>query len=62
MSTESTSNDEFFIIVGAFFVDSVDVESHSSLTQLTWVDSVDEESHSASTQCAEDESSQNRQT
>ncbi len=35
-STESTRNDEIFVNVGAFCVDSVDVESHSALTQLTW--------------------------
>ncbi len=35
-STESTRNDEIFVNVGAFWVDSVDVESHSGLTQLTW--------------------------
>ncbi len=34
-STESTRNDEIFINVGAFCVDSVDMESHSALTQLT---------------------------
>jgi hypothetical protein len=59
MSTESTWTDEIFINVGAFFIDSIDVESQSALTQLTWislrVDSVDRESHSVSTQCAEDE-------
>ncbi len=36
MSTESTQNDKIFVNVGVFCVDSVDVESHSTLTQLTW--------------------------
>jgi hypothetical protein len=36
MSTESTRNGEVFVNVGAFCVDSVDVESHSTLTQLKW--------------------------
>jgi hypothetical protein len=36
MSTESTRNDKIFVNVGVFCVDSVDVESHSALTQLTW--------------------------
>jgi hypothetical protein len=35
-STESMGNDEIFVNVGAFCVNSVDVESHSALTQLTW--------------------------
>jgi hypothetical protein len=35
-STESTRNDKIFINVGVFCVDSVDMESHSALTQLTW--------------------------
>jgi hypothetical protein len=35
-STESTRNDEIFITVGAFCVDSVGMETHSALTQLTW--------------------------
>jgi hypothetical protein len=35
MSTESIQNDEIFINVDAFCVDSVDVESHIALTQLT---------------------------
>jgi hypothetical protein len=35
-STEPTRNDEIFVNVGAFCVNSVDVESHSALTQLTW--------------------------
>jgi hypothetical protein len=35
MSTESTRNDKIFVNVGVFCVDSVDVESHSALTQLT---------------------------
>ncbi len=35
-STESTRNDKIFVIVGVFCVDSVDVESHSTLTQLSW--------------------------
>jgi hypothetical protein len=63
--TESTRKDEIFVNTGAFRVDSVDVESHSALTQLTWnptppwlswrgiplrLDSVDVESHSALTQ------------
>ncbi len=34
-STESTQNDEIFVSVGAFCIDSVDMESHSELTQLT---------------------------
>jgi hypothetical protein len=34
-STESTRNDEIFVNVGAFCVDSVDVESPSALDQLT---------------------------
>ncbi len=34
-STEST-NDEIFVNVGAFCIDSVDIESHSTLTQLMW--------------------------
>ncbi len=36
MSTESTRNDEILVNVSAFCIDSVDVESHSVLTQLTW--------------------------
>jgi hypothetical protein len=36
MSTESTRNDKIFVNVGVFCVDSVDMESHSTLTQLTW--------------------------
>ncbi len=52
-STESTRNDEIFLNVGAFCIGSVDVESHSALTQLTEVslsvDSVDGESHSVLT-------------
>jgi hypothetical protein len=43
-STESTQNNEIFVNVGAFCIDSVNVESHSG------VDSVDMESHSALTQ------------
>ncbi len=35
-STESTRNDKIFVNVGVFCVDSVDVESHSALIQLTW--------------------------
>ncbi len=35
MTTESTWNDEIFVNVGAFCVDSVDVESHFALAQLT---------------------------
>ncbi len=35
-STESTWNDKIFVNVGVFCVDSVDLESHSALTQLTW--------------------------
>jgi hypothetical protein len=35
MSTKSTRNDEIFVNVSAFCVDSVDVESNSALTQLT---------------------------
>ncbi len=35
-STESTRNDKIFVNVGVFCVDSVDVESNSALTQLTW--------------------------
>jgi hypothetical protein len=35
MSTESTWNDKIFVNVSVFCVDSVDVESHSALTQLT---------------------------
>ncbi len=35
-STESTRNGEIFENVGAFCINSVDVESHSALTQLTW--------------------------
>jgi hypothetical protein len=35
-STESMRNDKIFVNVGVFYVDSVDVESHSMLTQLTW--------------------------
>ncbi len=35
-STELTRNDEIFLNVGAFCADTVDVESHSELTQLTW--------------------------
>jgi hypothetical protein len=35
MSTESTQNDKIFVNVGVFCVDSVDVEFHSALTQLT---------------------------
>ncbi len=35
-STESTRNDKIFVNVGVFCVDSVDVQSHSALTQLTW--------------------------
>jgi hypothetical protein len=35
-STESTRNDKIFVNVGVFCVNSVDVESHSTLTQLTW--------------------------
>ncbi len=35
-STESTRNDKIFVNVGVLCVDSVDVESHSALTQLTW--------------------------
>ncbi len=34
-STESMWNDEIFVNVGVFCVDSVDAESHSALTQLT---------------------------
>ncbi len=34
-STDSTQNDEIFVNVGAFCTDSVHVESHSELTQLT---------------------------
>ncbi len=33
--TESTRNDKIFVNVGVFCVDSVDVESHPALTQLT---------------------------
>ncbi len=35
-STESTRNDKIFLNVGVFRVDSVDMESHSVLTQLRW--------------------------
>jgi hypothetical protein len=35
-SIESMQNDKIFVNVGVFCVDSVDVESPSSLTQLTW--------------------------
>jgi hypothetical protein len=60
MSTESMQNDKILVNVGVFCVDSVDVESHSVLTQLHGVslrvDSVDEESDSALTQCEGDES------
>jgi hypothetical protein len=35
-STELMRNDEIFLNVGAFYADTVDVESHSELTQLTW--------------------------
>ncbi len=35
-STESTLNDKIFVNVSVFCVDSVDVESHSALTQMTW--------------------------
>jgi hypothetical protein len=35
MSTKSTRNVKNFVNVGVFCVDSVDVESHSELTQLT---------------------------
>ncbi len=35
-STESTRNDKIFVNVGVFCVDSLDVESHSALTQLSW--------------------------
>ncbi len=35
-STESTRNNKIFVNVGVFCVDSVDMESHSALTQLTW--------------------------
>ncbi len=45
-------NDEIFIHIGTFHVDSVDIESHSEFS------SVNGESQSASTQCAEDELSQ----
>jgi hypothetical protein len=59
-STESTRNDEIFVNVGAFCIDSVDVEFYSVLTQLhgvpLHVDSVDRESYSASTQSVGDES------
>ncbi len=34
-STESTRNDKIFVNVGVFRVDSVDMKSHSALTQLT---------------------------
>jgi hypothetical protein len=34
-STESTRNDKIFVNVGVFCVDSVDMKSHSPLTQLT---------------------------
>jgi hypothetical protein len=65
-STESTLNDEIFVNVGVFCVGSVDVESHSALTQVTGVslrfDSVDGESNSGSAQGAEDESNQKRHT
>jgi hypothetical protein len=53
MSTESTQNDEIFVNAGSFCVDSVDVESHSALTQLMG-------SLSVSTQYAEDESSRKK--
>ncbi len=33
---DSTSTESNFVNVGVFCVDSVDVESHSALTQLTW--------------------------
>jgi hypothetical protein len=63
-STESTRNDEILVNVGAFCIDSVDVESHSALTMLMWsltprwlswqgvslrIDFVDVKSHSALT-------------
>ncbi len=35
-STESTWNDKIFINVSVFCADSVDAESHSAMTQLTW--------------------------
>jgi hypothetical protein len=35
-STESMRNDNIFVIVSVFCVDSVDVESHTALTQLMW--------------------------
>ncbi len=35
-SLKSTRNDKIFVNIGVFCVDSVDVESHSALTQLTW--------------------------
>jgi hypothetical protein len=35
-STESTWNDKIFVNVSVFCVDSVDVESHSAMTQLKW--------------------------
>ncbi len=35
MSTESTQNDKIVVNVGVFYIESVDVESHSALTQLT---------------------------
>ncbi len=35
-STESTRNDKIFVNVGVFCVDSVNVDSHSALTQLMW--------------------------
>ncbi len=35
-STESTRNDKIFVNVCVLCVDSVDMEAHSALTQLTW--------------------------
>jgi hypothetical protein len=35
-STEPTRSEKIFVNVGVFCVDSVDMESHSALTQLTW--------------------------
>ncbi len=65
-SNESMQNNEIFVNVGAFCVVSVDVESHSVLTQLTWSLTLHWLSWRGdslwSTRFAEDESNQNRQT
>jgi hypothetical protein len=65
-STESIGNDDIFVNIGAFCFHSVDVESHSVLTQticsLLTVDSVDRKYQVESTQCAEDKISHRSHT